>query len=129
MWLAIEEGVSLKPLDTAAATWQAHYEKVRERYKLLVLHGPSATGKTALAKSSFGPENTLVVDVQAASVPDMKDYTLGLHQCVVFDETRRATGRAGLAPPPLVLCAAVGGRLSTSAGRRRANLGRRHDGA
>jgi hypothetical protein len=76
----------LKPLHPAVATWQAQYATPRERYKLLVLHGRSGTGKTALAKALFGAERTLVIDAQAAAVPPMKDYRVGEHDCVVFDE-------------------------------------------
>jgi hypothetical protein len=66
--------------------WRGQYVEPGDRYNLLVLHGPSKTGKTEFAKSLFGAERTLVIDCQNAAVPDMKDYVLGHHLCVVFDE-------------------------------------------
>ena len=57
-----------------------------ERYLLLVLYGPSKTGKSSLAKSLYGVDRTLVLDCQHATVPDLKEYQLGFHRCIVFDE-------------------------------------------
>ena len=40
----------------------------------------------AWAKSFFGAKQTLVVDVQQAVVPDLRDLDIDKHKCVVFDE-------------------------------------------
>ena len=53
---------------------------------MLVLHGPSCTGKSRLARSLFGVENTLVVDVQHAEHPDLRSYRRPVHKAVLMDE-------------------------------------------
>ena len=39
-----------KPLDPDIERWKMHYEEIAERFKMLVLHGPSRTGKSRLAR-------------------------------------------------------------------------------
>ena len=62
------------------------YSEVEERYQLLVLHGPSCTGKSRLCKSLFGEERTLVIDVQHAAHPDLKEFDRAVHQALLLDE-------------------------------------------
>ena len=62
------------------------YEEVEERYKMLVLHGPSRTGKSRLARSLFGQDRTLVVDVQHADHPDLRGYRRHQHLAGLLDE-------------------------------------------
>ena len=49
-------------------------------------NGPSCTGKSRLARSLFGVENTLVVDVQHAEHPDLRSYHRPVHKAVLMDE-------------------------------------------
>ena len=58
------------------------------RYKMLVLYGPSRTGKTRLARSLFGDDRTLVVDVQHAEHPDLRAYRRHTHKAVLLDEVQ-----------------------------------------
>ena len=62
------------------------YEEIEERYKMLVLHGPSRTGKSRLARDLFGMSRTLVVDVQHAEHPDLRSYDRRRHVAILLDE-------------------------------------------
>ena len=62
------------------------FEELEERYRMLVLHGPSRTGKSRLARSLFGFDRTLVVDVQHAEHPDMHGFRRHHHLAVLLDE-------------------------------------------
>ena len=75
-----------KPLPDAIQGWKAQYTIEEERYSMLVLYGPSRTGKSRLARSLFGDQATLVVDVQHAEHPDLRAYRRGMHLAVLFDE-------------------------------------------
>ena len=75
-----------KPLPWGIENWKMGYEEVEERYRMLVLYGPSQTGKSRLARSLFGTERTLVVDVQHAEHPDMHAYRRHSHLAVLLDE-------------------------------------------
>ena len=63
-----------------------HYEEIAKRFEMLVLHGPSRTGKSRLARALFGDERTLVVDVQHAQHPDLRAYRRGRHRAILLDE-------------------------------------------
>ena len=84
--LIAAKALPFKPLHPAVERWLMQYEEVGERYKMLVLHGPSCTGKSRLARSLFGDSRTLVVDVQHAAHPDMRAYRRGFHRAVLLDE-------------------------------------------
>ena len=75
-----------KPLPWQIEGWRMSYEEVEERYKMLVLHGPSRTGKSRLARALFGVDRTLVVDAQHAEHPDMHEYKRHRHVAVLLDE-------------------------------------------
>ena len=64
---------------------------MQERYLLLVLFGPSRTGKSRLARALNGDEWTLVIDVQHAEHPDMRAYRRAHHRAVLFDEVHSPT--------------------------------------
>ena len=75
-----------KPLCPLIEGWLMSYEELEERYRMLVLHGPSRTGKSRLARSLFGMDRTLVVDVQHAAHPDLRGYKRHHHRAVLLDE-------------------------------------------
>ena len=62
------------------------YGEIHERYCMLVLYGPSRTGKCRLARSLFGVERTLVVDVQHVEHPDLRSFRRHEHRAVLLDE-------------------------------------------
>ena len=53
---------------------------------MLVLYGPSRTGKSRLARSLFGESRTLVVDVQHAEHPDLHGFRRQQHLAILMDE-------------------------------------------
>ena len=75
-----------KPLRPEVEQWMKEYEEVEERYRMLVLYGPSRTGKSRLARSLFGTETTLVVDVQHAEHPDLRCFRRHVHKAILLDE-------------------------------------------
>jgi hypothetical protein len=60
-----------------------------ERFKVLVLDGPSRTGKTSWAQSFFGMTSTFVIDCQNKDTPALREYALAgrdKYRAIVFDE-------------------------------------------
>ena len=53
---------------------------------MLVLYGPSRTGKSRLGRHIFGDDATLVVDIQHAEHPDLHDFDRAQHKCLQLDE-------------------------------------------
>ena len=82
------KALPFKMLCPEVERWKMQYEEVEERYKMLVLHGPSQTGKTRLARSLFGGERTLAVDVQHAEHPDLRAFRRHKHKAVLLDEVQ-----------------------------------------
>ena len=66
--------------------WKLQYGSALERYQMLVLHGPSRTGKSRLARSLFGEMETLVADVQHAVHPDLHGFDRKKHKAILLDE-------------------------------------------
>ena len=66
--------------------WLQQYQHDRDRYKFLVLDGPSQMGKTRFAASLMGPEHFLCLDCCSAVVPDMRRFCRAQHQLILFDE-------------------------------------------
>ena len=62
------------------------FAEVDDRYRMLVLWGPSRTGKSRLARSLYGDDRTLVVDIQHAVHPDLREYKRGFHRALLLDE-------------------------------------------
>ena len=75
-----------KPWPPAVEAWKMHYEELDDRYKLLVLHGPSRTGKSRMARDIFGSSSTFVVDIQHAAHPDLKGFLRHQHKALLLDE-------------------------------------------
>ena len=71
--------------------WLEQYQHDRDRYKFLVLDGPSQMGKTRFAASLLGPEHFLCLDCCSAVVPDMRRFCRAQHQLVLFDEIHTRT--------------------------------------
>ena len=82
------KALPFKVLRPEVERWKMQYEEIEERYKMLVLYGPSRTGKTRLARSLFGDDRTLVVDVQHAEHPDLRAYRRHTHKAVLLDEVQ-----------------------------------------
>jgi hypothetical protein len=82
------KALPFKPLPWQIEAWMMRYEELEERYPMLVLYGPSQTGKSRLARSLFGVERTLVVDVQNAQHPDLHAYRRGGHKAILLDEVK-----------------------------------------
>ncbi|CAK0822280.1 unnamed protein product, partial [Prorocentrum cordatum] len=76
----------MKPLCAAVESWMMHLGEVDDWYKSLVLHGPSRTGKSRLARSLFGAEKTLVVDAMNAHEPNLHAHRRGAHRAALLDE-------------------------------------------
>ena len=80
------KALPFKPLCPQIEGWCMSFEEAEERYKMLVLYGPSRTGKSRLARSLFGLDRTLVVDVQHAEHPDLRGYRRHQHLAILLDE-------------------------------------------
>ena len=80
------KALPFKPLHPDVERWKMQYEEIEERFKMLVLYGPSRTGKSRLARSFFGEERTLVVDFQHAEHPDLRAYRRNRHRAILLDE-------------------------------------------
>ena len=87
----LAKALPFKPLVPEVERWMMGYEEVEERYRMLVLCGPSRTGKSRLARSLFGAERTLVVDVQHAEHPDLRCFRRHEHRAVLLDEVAGPT--------------------------------------
>ena len=65
----------------------AQFEQAKQRYKFLVLAGPSRVGKTVYARS-LAPIGTECLEVNCSSgqEPDIRAYRLSRHGVILFDE-------------------------------------------
>jgi hypothetical protein len=90
MKMLSERAKPFKPLPPSVEAWKMHYEELDDRYKMLVLHGPSRTGKSRLAKSLFGSSDTFVVDIQHAAHPDLRGFRRHQHKAILLDEMQSA---------------------------------------
>ena len=75
-----------KPLPDRIQKFRLQFDEVEERYMMLMLWGPSRTGKSRLARSLFGEEKTLVIDVQNGAHPDLKSFDRDKHAALLLDE-------------------------------------------
>ena len=82
----LAKALPFKSLQPEIERWMMDYGEIHERYRMLVLYGPSRTGKSRLARSLFGAEGTLVVDVQHAEHPDLRSFRRHEHRAVLLDE-------------------------------------------
>ena len=71
----------------AVDEWDCQYDEILERYKFLVLDGPSKTGKTIFARSRC-PQRIQVYEINCAAggEPDFRDYVWLTHGLILCDE-------------------------------------------
>ena len=81
-----KRALPFKPLPAEIERFKMQFDEVLDRYMLLVLWGPSRTGKSKLARSLYGEAQTLVVDIQHAMHPDLRDYKRGRSLALLLDE-------------------------------------------
>ena len=62
------------------------FTRPMHRRKFLVLNGPTRLGKTVYARSLFGADHTYETNCSGVLEPDMREYDVLRHRCVVFDE-------------------------------------------
>ncbi|CAL1133125.1 unnamed protein product [Cladocopium goreaui] len=62
------------------------FTRPMHRRKFLVLNGPTRLGKTVYARSLFGADHTYETNCSGVLEPDMREYDVLGHRCVVFDE-------------------------------------------
>ena len=69
--------------------WRAQYDKLEERYRMLVLHGRSKTGKTMWARTAFGPQKYCYeVNCSSGQEPDMRNFDFWFHKFIMLDEAK-----------------------------------------
>jgi hypothetical protein len=69
--------------------WLPQQQVLQARQRFLVLDGPTRMGKSIYATSLCGPESTLEVNCASAGIePDLRDFTPGVHEAILFDEAR-----------------------------------------
>ena len=56
------------------------------RHKLLIYDGPSQMGKTERAAHWFGPANTLLIQTQSLTTPNLREWASGEYKAIVYDE-------------------------------------------
>ena len=67
--------------------WKEQYGVLREKYKFLVLDGPSRTGKSSYAATlASDARRFLAVDCSTAKEPAMRDFRRGFHEVVCWDD-------------------------------------------
>ena len=63
------------------------FEHISNRYKFMVVHGESGTGKTVWARWLFGdPQFVLEVNCASCPEPDLRDLDPLLHKAILYDE-------------------------------------------
>ena len=71
--------------------WLQHYDDIQDRYKFLVLDGPSQMGKTRFAASLTSVEKFFYLDCSSCIMPDMRSFNRRHHELVLFDEIKATT--------------------------------------
>ena len=61
------------------------FQRIQRRYKFLVLHGETSTGKTVWAKLLFGdPQAVLEVNCASCPGPDLREFRPLLHRGILL---------------------------------------------
>ena len=69
--------------------WKQQYGVALERYRFLVLDGPSRMGKTCFARclgSSIEPSAVLELNCAGGGEVCLRDFVWGQHELIIFDE-------------------------------------------
>lgn len=66
--------------------WASQYDTTRDRFRFLVLDGPSQMGKTRFAASLTSPEKFFYCDCSAVKQPDLRSFDSTLFDVLLFDE-------------------------------------------
>ena len=66
--------------------WVQQYDCVLDRYRFLVIDGPSQMGKTQYVRGLCGPGELLEVDMSGDASICLRDYSPTRHTTILFDE-------------------------------------------
>ena len=69
--------------------WHEQQARVKLRQNLFVITGPSKMGKSQFLVHSLAgdtPDNVLMVNCMNVLDPDLRDFALGRHSAIIFDE-------------------------------------------
>ena len=80
---------SLKPFKSfpVVAEFNKQFDKIRGRYKFLVIEGKSMTGKTYYTKWLMGnPSRVFETNCASCPEPELRDFKALYHQVILFDE-------------------------------------------
>lgn len=66
--------------------WKAQYGQTLDRYRFLVLEGPSRMGKTAFVYSLVERRCCYEMNLAGGANPDLRDYSANEHMLLFFDE-------------------------------------------
>ena len=72
--------------ETIEQKWRPQYAEFKHRYQMLVLDGPSQTGKTSWARAQDDVGRVYDVNCTGAKQMNMRGFVHGLHTTVVADE-------------------------------------------
>ena len=76
------------PLVTA---WQQQFADDLDRYRFLVLDGPSRQGKTRFAESLVAANRWFYCDCSACVIPDLRQFRRDEHDLILFDEMKASS--------------------------------------
>jgi len=71
---------------STVSDWLRTFDTVQDRYKFLVLDGPSCMGKTRFAKSFAAPGRALYCDCSNSNPPDLRSFSVLNYDVVILDE-------------------------------------------
>lgn len=66
--------------------WLEHYSVLKDRYRFLVLDGPSMMGKTRFSMSLVPEGCALELNMASAPQPDLRSFVASVHTLILFDE-------------------------------------------
>ena len=78
-------------LEKVEKEFPPQYDRVQDRYKFLVICGPSQTGNTCYARQLCGDRSrTLEVNCAGGAEPDLRQLDVWEHEAILFDEAAPA---------------------------------------
>ena len=85
--LALEGSLGAFKEVPQAVQFLKHLEAIRDRYKFMVLYGPSRTGKTSFVRMLTGdPSEVFEVNCASGQEPDLRPFRHFKHKHILFDE-------------------------------------------